>query len=460
MLFIIGQDLTLYLPASTKKLAQINLKQTQLLGYLPSVASWRNCRRSTFQLMSSQEKQLIIKAINDLGRKVSIADVASKTGLPLLLTTTELNKVASETGGHLLVSTAGDIAYHFDLGFQNSYLAHGIKRFFSTLTEQVFHLAFLLVRISFGIMLILSLVTIVVIIGLIMLYLNKDNDRDDGGGFNFDLFDFLILQDLFRWNTYPSYPTYQTYERPAVRTNSNGNFLFNCFSFLFGDGNPNLHLEEQRWQLIAQAINNHGGMITAEQLAPYTDSDPKNEDAVLPVLVRFDGRPEVSDSGNIIYVFPALAVSALKTTEPTHSSLPAFLSEWPWKFSNLPDDAFIPVVILAAINFLGSWWLLFETVRLPILARLAPLIVLLVAYGTLFVLVPVLRLLTINYLNARIEKRNTRRRQRSEELKHPSAPLAKKLQESQQFAIKKRQITDKDIVYRTDEDLLSQEIEK
>lgn len=410
--------------------------------------------------MFSQEKQQIIKAINDLGRKVTIADVATKTGLPLLLTTAELNKVAEETGGHLLVSTAGDIAYHFDIGFQNSYLAHGIRRFFLGLAEQTFRLGFLLLRVSFGIMLIVSLITIVVIIGMIMLYLNKDSDRDDGGGFNLDLFDFLILQDLFYWNTYPSYTSYQSYDRPAIRTANKGNFLFNCFSFLFGDGNPNAHREEQRWQLISQAINKQGGVIISEQLAPYTDCDPKNEDSVLPVLVRFDGRPEVSDSGNIIYVFPSLTVSALKPTERADSALPPFLKEWPWQFSTLSDEALVPVAILAAINFLGSWWLFFEMSRIPILSHLAPLIILLVVYGTLFVLIPLVRLGAINYLNEQINSRNKRRGQWSDQLNHAASELQVKLQECQQFMIKKRQITDKDVVYRTDEDLLSQELEK
>jgi hypothetical protein len=406
--------------------------------------------------MPTQEKQLVIKAINDLGRKVSIADVATKTGLPLLLTTNELNKVAAETGGHLLVSTAGDIAYQFNPGFQNSYLAHGIRRILGNFTEQTLRIGFFILRISFGIMLILSLLTIVVIIGMIMLYLNRDNDREDNLGFNFDLFDFLVLRDLFYWTAYSSSADTSSkgYQRPVRRTN--GNFLLNCFSFLFGDGDPNAHLNEHRWQLIGQAINVHGGVITSEQLAPYI-GDGKSEDAVLPVLVRFDGRPEVSESGNIIYVFPSLQVSALGTSDNPSSSLPSFLKELPHQFSQVDDEALIPVVILAAINFFGSWWILFESTRIAILADLAPLIMLLVLYGTLFISLPLIRLLKIAIINKRIAERNDKRKELAQILRDPGPALRKKLEESRQFVIEKRQINAADVVYRTDEDLLSQE---
>ena len=50
--------------------------------------------------------------------------------------------------------------------------------------------------------------------------------------------------------------------------------------------------------------------MTAEQLAPYTGADPTNEDGALPALVRFNGTPEVTDDGHILYTFPALQVSA------------------------------------------------------------------------------------------------------------------------------------------------------
>jgi hypothetical protein len=405
--------------------------------------------------MHTQEKEIVIKAINELGRKVSVADVATKTGLPITVATAQLNEVAAETKGHLQVSTSGDIAYQFDFGFQNTYLAKGIQRLVQNFSASLYRAAFFLLRISFGIMLILSLVIIVLVFFIIIQALSRgDGDRDRGFSFDFDIFDYLILRDLFAWNN--SYSSYGGNRSLANQPRKQGNFLYNCFSFLFGDGNPNARLEDERWRMVARVIREHDGVITANELAAYTDADPNNEDGVLPVLVRFDGRPEVTDSGNIVYLFPSLQVSAGKSEE---SKAPAFLRELPWLFSSVSSDALMLVVLLAGVNFLGSWWLFIEALKMPFLLSLSPLLLILVIYGSLFVLVPVLRWLAIGYLNARIESRNERRQEWSARVKGASGELAKKLTEAEHFKTKLKQIDAADVIYTTDKDLLEQEID-
>jgi hypothetical protein len=404
--------------------------------------------------MHTQEKQRVIKAINELGRKVSVADVATKTGLPLVVATSQLNEVAADTNGHLQVSTAGDIAYRFDFGFQNAYLAKGIQRFLQNFADGLFRAGFFLVRISFGIMLILSLVVLAVVFFILLQTLSRGRDRDNDGfgfDFNFNFFDYLILRDLLWWNY--SYSNYQGGRRQSA---PQGNFLYNCFSFLFGDGNPNVGLMEERWQLIAKMIRENGGVVTADQLAPYTDADPANEDGVLPVLVRFDGRPEVTDTGNIVYLFPSLQVSAGKNED---SKVPIILREVRWAFSNVPAGGLTLVVLLAAINFLGSWWLFIQAIRMPFLLSLTPLLLILVIYGSLFVLVPFGRWLAIGYLNGRIDSRNKRRQELAMRMKNAEGDLAKKLSEANQFKTKVKQIDSSDVVYTTDKDLLEQEID-
>jgi hypothetical protein len=408
----------------------------------------------------TQEKQRVIRAINDLGRKVSVADVSAKTGLPILVTASQLNKVAAETNGHLQVSTTGDIAYQFNFGFQNAYLAQGVRRFLQDVLAKCFQIGFFLVRISFGVMLIISLLIIVMLFIAVMFSMSRGDDRDDRRGFRFDFFDYLILRDLFLWNAY-SYPaaSYQGDGRYGVRAavpKRKSNFLYNCFSFLFGDGNPNQALQDTRWQLVAQVIRNHGGVVTAEQLAPYTDADPKNEDGVLPVLVRFDGRPEVTETGNIVYLFPSLQVSASNFKE---SSTPAFLREVPWPFSKLSIEELIPVIFLATINLIGSWGLCIEAAKIPTLFHLWPLLAVLVVYGTMFVMVPLIRWFVIGLLNSRINERNQLRKQWSEQVAQPDDALKTKLLEVGPFKTKLKEITAADVIYDTDKDMLEQTFE-
>lgn len=399
------------------------------------------------------EKKLVIKAIDALGRYVTPADVATKTGLPILSTTATLNQVATETGGHLEVAQTGDVAYRFNFGFQNAYLAKGFMRILQLIGDKTFQIAYFLLRISFGIMLILSFLVVVGLIIVIMLRGGSDDrDRGRGGGINFDFFDYLILRDLFWWSTGPRQTN--RYERQQVRK---GNFLLDCFSFLFGDGNPNYDLEERQWATIAEVIRNNDGVVTAEQLAPFTGANPKNEDGVLPTLVRFNGQPEVTETGNIVYVFPSMQVSTRR--EIHEHTGPIYLKEKLWKFTEAPADSLIPVYLLAGFNFFGSLWLLNTVAHSIELLPLLPLINCLVVYGSFFVGIPLVRWLVQLWLNQRINARNNKRQEYASQLAAPTGELSTKLLEAKQYKVSAQRVSTKDLAYTTEKELLDQQFE-
>lgn len=428
--------------------------------------------------MHENPKKLVINAIHDLGRRVTAADVATKTGLPVLVVQQKLNEVASDTSGHMQVGTAGDVVYAFGPGFSNAYIAKGIKAAFLNAASKTFSFLFYLVRISFGIALILSLVTIVVIIiglTLVMQMRGSDDERrggDDlfsgglfpgGAGFHLNFWDWMLLRDLFFWNTYNRYqPVTYNYNAPTVRRRQRSSFLLNCFSFLFGDGDPNEGLQEKRWQLIAQVIKHNNNVVTAEQLAPYTGADPKNEDAVLPVLARFNGKPEVTEKGNIVYVFESLqSVAADQKINP-----PPYLQEFEWKFSNVDQGELLPVYIVAGLNFAGAWWLWRFITHLqlvqapptigPSIHGFVVLVACLVIYGTAFVAIPIIRTLINKIRNAGIEKRNIKLFKYSQLVANPTPELKDKLRESYAYKIRDRRLTQQDVVYTTEKDSLDQ----
>lgn len=405
--------------------------------------------------MLSQQKQSIIKAINDLGRRVTAADVAAKTGMPILRVTSELNRIAEETQGHLEVATTGDIAYRFSPAFQTAYIATGYKQAIERAWKWTLKIAGFLFRISFGIGLLLSMVILAILFFVVVNFLLKGRggDGDFDIPFDFDFIDFLIVRDLLFWGVYSS--TYDYYGQGSYRrpTRGSGNFLFNCFSFLFGDGNPNRNLEEQKWQAIAQVIRAKGGSVVAEQIAPYTGANPKDEDAMLPVLVRFDGRPEVTDSGNIIYQFPSLQV---KAASDAFGSAPPFLEERRWPFSNTPFDSFVPVLIFAGITLFLSWWALAHIILIQALTGLGPLVVALSLYAHAFLAVPAIRALVLMSVNKGIETRNNKKRGLANAVEHPSKELAFKLDEARMHKIKEERIGTDNLVYTTDKNALDQ----
>ncbi len=410
--------------------------------------------------METAAKKNVIDAINSLGRRVTAADVALKTGLPLNVANTTLNKVAAETSGHLEVSSTGDIVYKFAAGFENKYLATGIWKTLETAGHKIFEIGYFLLRISFGIMLVVSFIAILLLILIVVIALSRmgsdgDDSGGDGGGFNFDFFDFMILRDLLWWGAWSQPNVYVDYNRPYARTapTQKGNFLFNVFSFLFGDGNPNSHLDERKWQLIAETIQHNKGVVTAEQLAPYTGADPKDDDAVLPVLVRFDGKPEVTATGNIVYVFPSMQVHG---TYVESRSGATHLREYPWPFTNVDSGALMPVYLLATFNFFGSWWLMYEQSKVIVLHMLGPLIVALTIYGTAFVMVPLFRWAILGLLNSGIESRNSKRQEYAVAVQNQSPELATKLKEAADYTINERFVSSDNLAYSTEKNALDQ----
>lgn len=417
---------------------------------------------------------MIMKAVEQLDYRVTVGDIAAKAGVNIQLAEQGLLALASEAGGHLQVAETGDVVYLFPQNFRailrNKYLQLQLKEWW----EKVWRILFYLIRISFGIILILSIVIILVTVVLILTAMNQSNeDRGGGHSGNSSIFvpRFWIGPDWF-WFLYWDYdnPYRQSRQRTASPSNRDGNrlsFLESVFSFLFGDGNPNAELEERRWQTIGSVIRNNKGAVVAEQIAPYLDDlgsqfAQEYEEYMLPVLSRFNGRPEVSPDGQIIYHFPELQVTA-KNQET--QAVPAYLREWLWRFSQATSDQLMLAAGLGAANFilvlvLGSL-LRDGTIAAQLggfVALVAGIYPLLLVYGIGFLAVPLIRYFWIQWRNKKIESRNQKRQDYAVAFNRPDETLQKKLAFAEQFS--DQTIVHQDnLAYTTETDLLEQEIE-
>jgi hypothetical protein len=395
----------------------------------------------------SAEKSEVIAAITKLGGSVTAADVATETGLSPDRATQNLNLIASETGGRLQVSKDGNIAYSFQPGFAGKYLSHGLQLIVLNVLKRVFQIGYFLLRISFGLGLMLSL-------GVVLLFtmpsLLGDIFSAEIGG---------LFGKEGKKKTRKKASSKAQSEQLTVRAKASSqfktlsDFSLKCFSFLFGDGNPNEHLDDERWRLIARKIRAKGYAVTSDELSPYTGKKPDDEDAVLPVLVRFVGTPEVTKSGNIVYLFPSLTKVA---ADEQQQDLPLFLEENLWKFSSVSEKDLQNVRLLAGLNFLGTWGLWFWSFHARGWQLPAPLFNLLVLYGTAFLALPLARYQALKKMNMAIAKRNDERRTYANRLEAPKKDLKKKLAEASSLKLETSHIGDKDIVYTTDKDLLDQ----
>ncbi|KAM3092200.1 hypothetical protein ACKFKG_23155 [Phormidesmis sp. 146-35] len=408
----------------------------------------------------------VMKAVERLDYRVTVGDVAAQAGLDVNLAQQGLLVLASETGGHLQVAESGDMIYQFPPDFRNvlrdKYFRLRLKEWW----DKVWRVLFYLIRISFGIMLILLIVLAIAAIVVAVIAINSsrgDDDRgDSGGGFNMP--GFWITPDFF-WIFSPNYDT--GYERRRAKGQSSQlNFLEAVFSFLFGDGNPNADLEERRWQTIGTVIRNHQGAVIAEQIAPYLDEvgegfDREYEQYMLPVLARFNGRPEVSPEGQIVYHFPDLQTTV---TEQRRKSVPAYLKEALFAFSRASKGqivlaASLGVVLLGlGITLAGlTWGGAVVSGSALVLGR--TIAILSLGYSAAYLTIPLIRSAWIQGRNRKILARNQQRQQRLQLLEQADPVVEQKSLYAQQFATE-TVIQNEDLVYSSDRDLIEQDLDR
>ena len=413
----------------------------------------------------------IMQAVEQLGYRVTVGDVAAKAGLDVNFAQRELLTLASEAGGNLQVAESGDIAYLFPNNFRDILRNKFLRLQLQEWWQKIWRILFYLIRISFGIVLVASILLIFVAITLLLSNSDSNNGGGGGeggggggrgGGFFFFPYFWNDLVWIFYWNH--DEPYYQqrsrlTGQKPQM------SFLEAVFSFIFGDGNPNHNLEERKWSDIATAIRNNRGAVVAEQIAPYLDNLGQGyareyEEYMLPALARFDGRPEVSPQGQIVYHFPQLQTTA---TERNSQPVAAYLREMLWRFSNASSGQIMLAAGLGAVNLVGALvlgnLLSNSAIASGFIGFVSAIYPMILIYGLGFLAIPLIRYFWIQWKNSRIEARNQERQQRAMLLNEPDANLLQKLAYAREFAAE-NVLTGEDLAYTTETELTQQELEQ
>ena len=91
-------------------------------------------------------------------------------------------------------------------------------------------------------------------------------------------------------------------------------------------------LKNADFALVGEMIRQNGGAVTAEQLAPFCDDAPMpldkgddeerayvDESFVLSIVTQLDGEPQVTEEGDIVYIFPELMTTSAKSSSSLSS---------------------------------------------------------------------------------------------------------------------------------------------
>ncbi len=396
---------------------------------------------------------LLLKSIEKLQYQATPGELSIQTGLPLATVEKDLQQLAIAVGGHLQVSNAGEVIYKYPPDFQNILRQKFVWLQVQEWLQRIWKILFYLVRVSFGIVLIASVALILLSIFAISFF-NNEGDGVDLGDINLggsgDSGGGSFVWWWFDWGNDGT---------PRQQRGKKLNFLNAVYSFLFGDGNPNANLEELRWRNIGQVIRKNRGAIAAEQVAPYLENVvPYNEDYILPVLLRFNGLPEVSPVGDLVYRFPD---SQTFTGQRKFKHVQSYLKEKIWKFSAASTGQIWTISLLATVNLGGALFLgaLLKglAVKGGIIAVAASLYWVILLYAIGLVAIPIGRWLWLQQVNTKIKARNKQRSQQVVLLTAGSEDLTRKLQFAEKFQAEQI-LTAADLAYTTEDDLLDQEL--
>lgn len=289
-------------------------------------------------------KSQLVRVLKKRKNESTVADLISASGLPKFQVEETIKVVMNEYRGHLKVTESGELLYYFPQGMRNQVKGFmpGFKRFLRGFTKTMARILAFLFKIWIMVMLvgyfILFLVILIaaVVATLAISFGGKGRSRGSKGG----LFYLVIkLFELFARIWFYG----QILKGPGVK--KRGRPLHKAvFAFVFGEPDPNKEWETREKKHVLSFIQSHKGVITLEEL--MTISGKNTEDAnqlINRYLLEFEGEPQVTDDGSILYFFPELLRTAQSVTDRRIVSLqnPAKKELVPFNFNEKKKNGWI-----------------------------------------------------------------------------------------------------------------------
>ena len=380
-----------------------------------------------------------------------------------------LLSLAVASGAQLRVADDGNVTYVFPAQLRRLLLARSWRLRLAACLRKVWSLLFWVIRCSFGVVLVVLVVLIsllVLLLGLALFWAEDDAANAllsiVGGAFELIIrIVVAVLTDQF-WNGSPGRFPSADEQSPPQRVA----FLESVYSVLFGDGDPNKALEARRWQRIGGFLRYRDGVVIAEDLAPLLaletpPSASKADQGMLPVLLHFDGRPQVTEQGDLLYSFPSLQhrPEEASSSPQAHSivdepSLPLRERRIAFTHANKEQRWTYGILVLSLFGLsllLLNW-------SLPLSAVLVGIAFFGLGYSLLLIALPLLRWFGWRRANAAIHQRNRWRQQWADWAQLHRDDLVSKRLEAARWRKSLARISD-GMVYTTEQDLLTQPID-
>ena len=234
------------------------------------------------------------------------ADVCAATALPLSTVNELLPKAADEYSGHLKVTSSGEIVYYFPNGFINRYRSFGavFKRAIGKAADAAKKVLAFLFKVWIMVMLVGYFVLFIAIALASIIIQIAGRSDSKRGGVSFGLFDILIRIWFYSEITRPR----SGYMRNTNKSSRDKRPMHKAiFSFIFGEDDPNKNWEDIKNRAVISFLQANNGVISlAEYMAFSGESGIDAEKNMLSFCSKFEGTPEATEDGTIVYRFEKL----------------------------------------------------------------------------------------------------------------------------------------------------------
>jgi hypothetical protein len=245
-------------------------------------------------------KRVLLEALRGRGGQLTKADAITLSGLPEPETARALTSLLKEYRSHLAATESGELVYQFDPAFERRVARTWRERLAAA--GAVVWAGFTFV---FKISIVVTLVAYFTLFLAMMIALifARRGDDDDDRGFGFG---FADLFWIWGWNPgFAGAPVRRRVASPLRKP-----FYKSVFAFVFGPPREKVDPLADEKEILA-AIRERNGRIGAVDLVQLMGWDfERAEEEATRLLVDYDGEPEVTDDGVVIYVFRDLRKTA------------------------------------------------------------------------------------------------------------------------------------------------------
>jgi len=262
----------------------------------------------------STEYQKIITSLKRRKKGATAADVCAATALPLSAVNELLPKAADEYSGHLRVTESGEILYYFPNGFTSRY--RGLSVALKKTAKKIFDVFKKACAFLFKIWIVVMLVgyfILFIMLALASVFLSVAGKSGGKGGKSGGSVSVSLLRLIWRiWFYSELNRPMSGYRGRNVSKNSETRPLHKAvFSFVFGEEDPNKNWEDQEYKAIISYIQANRGVISLVEYMAFTGKDSQEaETDILSFCSKFEGSPEATEEGTIVYRFDKLLLNS------------------------------------------------------------------------------------------------------------------------------------------------------